>query len=67
MTYEEGTQAQWLHDLLEPRVARVLVCNRCGEKRQGNEGDRVDADELSDRLRWGGLPAVYMGRSSARI
>ncbi|MEZ4423049.1 MAG: hypothetical protein R3E98_06560 [Gemmatimonadota bacterium] len=38
MTYEEGTQAQWLHDLLEPRVARVLVCNRRGEKRQGNEG-----------------------------
>ena len=64
VTFEEGTQAQWLHDLLEPRVARVLVCNRRGEKRQGNKGDRVDADELSDRLRWGGLPAVYHGAQS---
>jgi len=64
VTFEEGTQAQWLHDLLEPRVARVLVCNRRGEKRQGNKGDRVDADELSDRLRWGGLKAVYHGSRS---
>lgn len=24
VAFEEGTQAQWLHDLLPPRVARVL-------------------------------------------
>jgi len=24
--FEEGTQAQWLHDLLAPRVDRVIVC-----------------------------------------
>ena len=64
VTFEEGTQAQWLYDLLEPRVARVVVCNRRGEKRQGNKGDRVDADELADRLRWGGLQAVYHGSRS---
>jgi hypothetical protein len=59
VTFEEGTQAQWLHDLLSPRVHRVLVCDRRGEKRQGNKGDRVDADQLSDRLHKGDLRAVY--------
>ena len=61
VTFEEGTQAQWLHDLLSPRVHRVLVCDRRGEKRQGNKGDVVDADQLSDRLRKGDLRAVYHG------
>jgi len=35
---EEGTQAQWLHDLLTPLVDRVIVCDRRGETRQGNHG-----------------------------
>lgn len=61
VTFEEGTQAQWLHDLLSPRVHQVLVCDRRGEKRQGNKGDVVDADQLSDRLRKGDLRAVYHG------
>jgi transposase len=58
---EEGTQAQWLHDLLEPMVDRVVVCDRRGKKRQGNKGDQVDADEISDLLRLGSLRAVYHG------
>ncbi|MEN8183691.1 MAG: transposase [Myxococcota bacterium] len=61
VAFEEGTQAQWLHDLLSPRVDRVIVCDRRGEKRSGNKGDLVDADELSERLRCGGLRAVYHG------
>ncbi|MFB3110947.1 MAG: transposase [Gemmatimonadales bacterium] len=60
---EEGTQAQWLHDLLVPLVDRVVVCDRRGESRQGNKGDQVDADRLSELLRRGGLRAVYHGRS----
>jgi hypothetical protein len=28
LTFEEGTQAQWLHDLLAPYVHRVVVCDR---------------------------------------
>jgi hypothetical protein len=28
---EEGTQAQWLHDLLVPVVAEVVVCDRRGQ------------------------------------
>jgi hypothetical protein len=39
VAFEEGTQAQWLHDLLSPRVARVIVCDRRGTPRQGNKGD----------------------------
>jgi transposase len=61
LTFEEGTQAQWLHDLLEPFVDRVLVCDRRGKKRQGTKGDQVDADQLSELLRRGALRAVYHG------
>lgn len=61
VTFEEGTQAQWLHDLLGPVVHRVLVCDRRGKSQQGNKGDHPDADELSDLLRCGKLRAVYHG------
>jgi hypothetical protein len=61
VAFEEGTQAQWLHELLAPRVDRVVVCDRRGEPRQGNKADVVDADQLSERLRQGGLRAVYHG------
>lgn len=61
LTFEEGTQAQWLHDLLTPLVDRLVVCDRRGAPRQGNKGDQVDADQLSELLRRGGLRAVYHG------
>lgn len=61
VTFEEGTQAQWLHDLLVNRVDRVLVCDRRGEKRQRRKDDQADADQLSELLRRGGLRAVYHG------
>lgn len=28
VTLEEGTSAAWLHDLLKPHVAKVVVCDR---------------------------------------
>ena len=28
VTFEEGTWAAWLYDLLKPHVTEVLVCNR---------------------------------------
>jgi transposase len=61
VAFEEGTQAQWLHELLVPLVDRVVVCDQRGQARPGNKGDQVDADELSERLRGGGLRAVYHG------
>src|SRR6266540_5214471 len=48
VTFEEGTQAQWLYELLAPLVDRVIVCDRRGTPRQGNKGDQVDADHLSE-------------------
>ena len=27
VTFEEGTWAAWLHDLLKPRVTKLLVCD----------------------------------------
>ena len=61
VAFEEGTQAPWLHDLLTPRVQRVVGCDRHGEKRPGNTGDRVAADHLSARRWRGELRAVYHG------
>src|SRR3989442_9674942 len=58
---EEGTQAQWLHDLVAPLVDRVVVCDRRGAPRQGNKADQGDADQLSEQLRRGGLRTVYHG------
>jgi hypothetical protein len=61
VTFEEGTQAQWLHDLLLPRVDHVVVCNRRKKDRLSNKGDQVNADELSHLMRRGGLRPVYHG------
>jgi hypothetical protein len=60
VAFEEGTQAQWLHDLLAPLVDRIIVCDRRGEHR-GNKADQVDADRLSLRLLSGDLRPVYHG------
>lgn len=61
---EEGTQAQWLHDLIEPHVARLVVCDRRSERRRhGNKSDRGDADALSEALRCGNLRTVYHGNA----
>lgn len=51
MVFEEGTQAQWLHDVLEPHTERVVVCNIRGRGETGNKSDRIDADRLSELLR----------------
>lgn len=61
VAFEEGTQSQWLHDVLDPIVDDVLVCDTHGERRRGNKNDVTDADQLSERLRVGGLRRVYHG------
>jgi transposase len=66
VAFEEGTQAQWLHDLLTPLVDRVVVCNRRGlPPRHGSKNDRLDADEMSEQLRLGGLKSVFHGDAHA--
>jgi transposase len=61
VAFEEGTQAQWLHDLIVPHAEHVIVCNLRGERKSGNKSDRIDVDELSKRLRGGNLRGVFHG------
>lgn len=61
VAFEEGTQAQWLHDLLVPLAERVTVCNVRGRSETTNKSDRIDADELSELLRIGALKSVFHG------
>lgn len=61
VAFEEGTQAQWLHDLLIDHAERVIVCNVRGRSETTNKSDRIDADELSGLLRLGALKAVFHG------
>jgi transposase len=67
VVFEEGTQAQWLHDLLVPHAGRVVVCNVRGRSETSNKSDRIDADWLSEQLRLGGLKSVYHGSPSVAV
>ena len=68
VAFEEGTSAAWLHDLLKPHVARVIVCDprKNALLKAGNKNDRVDARKLSDLLRAGLLTPVYHGGPGVR-
>ena len=61
VAFEEGAQAQWLHDLLVPHAERVIVCNVRGRSETTNKSDRIDADGLSELLRLGALKPVFHG------
>ena len=61
VTFEEGTQAQWLHDLLRPLVQRVVVCDRRGLTLPGTKADQADADRLAELLRRNAVRPVYHG------
>ena len=68
VTWEEGTWAAWLYDLLKPPVHEVLVCNprRNALLKEGSKNDKVDAGKLSDLLRTGMLRPVYQGEHGLR-
>lgn len=68
ITFEEGTSAAWLYDLLKPHVTQVVVCDprKNALLKAGNKNDRVDARKLSDLLRAGLLTPVYHGESGVR-
>jgi transposase len=61
VVFEEGTQAQWLHDRLEPHAERVVVCNVRGRSETTNKSDRIDAEWLSEQLRLNALKTVHHG------
>jgi transposase len=68
VTFEEGTWAAWLHDLLKPHVGKLVVCDprRNALLLDGNQNDRVDARKLSDLLYMNKLNAVYHGDHGLR-
>src|SRR5258705_10001054 len=52
-TFEEGTSAAWLHDLLKPHVTRLVVCDprKNALLTDGSKSDRIDARKLAELLR----------------
>jgi len=61
LTFEEGTSAIWLHDLLKPHVNRLVVCDprKNALLKDGNKSDRIDARKLAELLRTNQLKPVY--------
>lgn len=61
VTFEEGTQAAWLYEIIKPLVTEVIVCDPRQNKvlAVGNKGDRIDANKLAQLLRGGLLKSVY--------
>ena len=68
VAFEEGTCAAWLHDLLQPHVTKVLVCDprKNALLKAGNKNDRIDARKLADLLRSRLLSPVYHGQNGLR-
>jgi transposase len=61
VTFEEGTWAAWLYDLLRSHVTRLVVCDprRNALLQEGNQNDRVDARKLAELLQNNQLRSVY--------
>jgi transposase len=68
LTFEEGTSAAWLHDLLKPHVSRLVVCDprKAALLQDGNKSDRIDARKLAELLRTNQLKPVYHGEHGIR-
>ena len=63
VTFEEGTWAAWLYDLLQPNVTRVVASDprKNALLKAGNKSDRIDARKLSELLYLNKLNPVYHG------
>jgi transposase len=68
VAFEEGAQAAWLYDLIQPLVAKVVVCDPRQNKliQSGKKSDRIDAGKLAKLLRLGELNEVYHGERTTR-
>jgi len=68
VTFEEGTWADWLYDLLKPHVTELVVCDprRNASMREGNQSDKIDARRLAELLRLNHLKPVYHGEHGLR-
>jgi hypothetical protein len=68
VTFEEGTSAALLHDLLKPHVTRLVVCDprKNALLKNGSKSDRIDARKLAELLRGNQLASVYHGEHGMR-
>jgi transposase len=68
VTFEEGTSAAWLYDLLKPHVTKLVVCDprKNASMREGHQSDKIDARRLAELLRLNHLHAVYHGEHGLR-
>jgi transposase len=68
VTFEEGTSAAWLYDLLKPHVTKLVVCDprRNASMREGHQSDKIDARRLAELLRLNHLHPVYHGEHGLR-
>src|SRR5579859_7971615 len=68
VTFEEGTWATWLYDLLKPHVTQILVCDprKNALLKQGSKSDKIDARKLAELLRLNHLKPVYHGEHGVR-
>src|ERR1700694_626519 len=68
VTFEEGTSAAWLYDLLKPHVTKLVVCDprKNASMKEGNKSDKIDARRLPELLRLNHLNPVYHGEHGLR-
>src|SRR6202166_2310893 len=68
VTFEEGTSAAWLYDLIQPHVTEVVVCDprQNALLNAGSKSDRIDARKLAELLRGNQLKPVYHGEHGVR-
>src|SRR5246127_932211 len=68
VTFEEGTWAAWLYDLLKPHVTEVVGCNprKAALLKDGSKGDRIDAHKLAELLYMNKIKSVYHGEHGLR-
>jgi transposase len=69
VTFEEGTWATWLYDLLKPRVTEIVVCNprKNALLKDGSKSDRIDGRKLSEQLYMNNIKSVYHGEHGLRM
>jgi hypothetical protein len=73
VTFEEGTHAAWLYDVLKKTKAQVIVCDPRKNRllQDGNRSDKVDARKLAQtaesRAALAGLPRRARGPRPQRV
>ena len=67
-TFEEGTHAAWLYNVLRRTKAKVIVCDPRKNRllSDGHKSDKVDARKLAQLLRADLLSPVYHGEHGVR-